>query len=150
MILQSHSWALSRENPDSKSDMHPSVHSSATAVAKTWKQLKCPRAAERMKNMWYTLWNNACMQSHFSCVWLFATLWTIAHPVSFVHRILQARILECIVMPSSRVSSPPRDQTHIISRGSCIADRFFTTEPPGKPRLPWWEYYYGILLNHKK
>ena len=36
--------------------------------------------------------------------------------------ILQARILEWVVMPSSRGSSWPRDQTHI----SCIADRFFT------------------------
>ena len=32
-------------------------------------------------------------------------------------------------MPSSRGSSQPRDQTYI----SCIAGRFFITEPPGKP-----------------
>ena len=40
-------------------------------------------------------------------------------------------------MPSSRGSSQPRDRTH-ISSGSCIAGRFFTAEPPGKPRTgPW-------------
>ena len=39
-------------------------------------------------------------------------------PGSSVHRILQARILEWVVMPSSRLFSPPRDQTHIISMGS--------------------------------
>ena len=34
-------------------------------------------------------------------------------PGSSVHRILQARILEWVVMPSSRGSSQPRDQTRI-------------------------------------
>ena len=43
-------------------------------------------------------------------------------PGSSVHGILQARILEWIVMPSSRRSSQSRDQTQV----SCIAGRFFT------------------------
>ena len=34
-------------------------------------------------------------------------------PGSCVHGILQARILEWVAMPSSRVFSQPRDQTHI-------------------------------------
>ena len=38
-----------------------------------------------------------------------------------VHGILQARILEWVVMPSSMRSSRPRDQTHV----SCIAGKFF-------------------------
>ena len=52
-------------------------------------------------------------------------------PVSSVHGILQASISipEWVAMPSSRGSSPPRDGTCV----SCIAGRFFTTEPPGKP-----------------
>ena len=33
-------------------------------------------------------------------------------------------------LPSSRGSSQLRDQTQV----SCIVDRFFTTEPPGKPK----------------
>ena len=41
---------------------------------------------------------------------------------SSVHEILQARILECIVIPFSRGSSRPRDQIRV----SCIAGRFFT------------------------
>ena len=45
--------------------------------------------------------------------------------------ILQARILEWVTMPFSRVSSPPRDRTHV----SHIAGGFFTTEPPGKPHM---------------
>ena len=43
-------------------------------------------------------------------------------PGSFVHEILQARILEWVAMPSSRGSSQPRDWT----QDSCIAGRFFT------------------------
>ena len=43
-------------------------------------------------------------------------------PGSSVHGILQVRILEWVVMPSSRGSSQPRDQAQV----SCIAGRFFT------------------------
>ena len=46
-------------------------------------------------------------------------------PNSPVHGILQARILEWIAIPSSRVSSWLRDWTH-ISWVSCIAGGFFT------------------------
>ena len=46
-------------------------------------------------------------------------------PVSSVHGILQARILEWVAMPSSRGSSWSRSQT------SCTAGRFFTSELPG-------------------
>ena len=46
-------------------------------------------------------------------------------PGSFVHGIPQARILEWVVMPSSRGYSWPRDWTQV----SCITGRFFTSEP---------------------
>ena len=58
--------------------------------------------------------NYACVLSHFSRVWLFATLWTGGGNSH---------------IPSSRRSSWPRDQTY----NSSLAGRFFTTEPPGKP-----------------
>ena len=48
---------------------------------------------------------------------------------SSVCGISQARISEWTAIPFSRGSSPPRDQTRV----SCIAGRFFTAEPPGKP-----------------
>ena len=51
-----------------------------------------------------------------------------------VHGILQARTLEWVAMSSSRGSSCPRDQTCI----SCIACKFFTAEPPGKPSYSSW------------
>ena len=50
-------------------------------------------------------------------------------PGSSVHGISQARILERVAIFFSRRSSWPRDRNHI----SCIAGRFFTVEPPGKP-----------------
>ena len=49
-----------------------------------------------------------------------------------VHGISQASILDWVAIFSSRRSSRPGDQTH-ISRVSCIAGEFFTTEPLGKP-----------------
>ena len=49
-------------------------------------------------------------------------------PGSSLHGLLQARV----VMPSSRGSSWPSNQTH-NSWISCIAGRFFTTKPQGKP-----------------
>ena len=70
------------------------------------------------------------MLSWFNHVQLSSTLRT----GSSVHGILQARILEWVVMPSSRGSSWPRDRTG-GSCASCIAGAFCTTEPPGKP---WW------------
>ena len=53
-------------------------------------------------------------------------------PGSSVHGILQAKILEWVATPSSRVSSPPRDRTR-VSCNSCIAGGFFSPEPLGKP-----------------
>ena len=51
-----------------------------------------------------------------------ALLMDCSPPGSFVHGILQARILEWIVMPSSRGSSRPSDGT----QASRIAGVFFT------------------------
>ena len=51
------------------------------------------------------------------------TLWDptdCSLPGSSVHGILQARVLECVAMPSSRGSSWPRDQT-------CVSYEYFTT-----------------------
>ena len=66
-----------------------------------------------------------------SCPTLFDPM-DCSPPDSSVHGILQARILEWIVIPSSRGSSPPRDGTW-VSWVSCMTDWFFTAEPLGKP-----------------
>ena len=72
-----------------------------------------------------------------SCIWLFCNPMDCSLPGSAVHGISQARILECVAISSSRGSSQPRNQTPI----SCsLADRFFTTELPGKPHT--------LILKH--
>ena len=73
---------------------------------------------------------HACMLSHFSCVWLFVTLWTVAHqaPLS-----MEFSRQEWVAVPSSRGSSRPRDQT--LVSGICCTGRWvlYTSSPPGKP-----------------
>ena len=69
-----------------------------------------------------------CAQSLHSCPTLCNPM-DCSPPGSFVHGIHQARTLEWVAMPSSRGSSWPRDWICV----SCIAGRFFTTEPLGKP-----------------
>ena len=68
-----------------------------------------------------------------SCLTLCAPM-DCTPPSSSVRGILQARIVEWIAMPSSRASFRARDQTY-VSRGSCIAGRFFTAEPLGSPQI---------------
>ena len=65
-----------------------------------------------------------------SCVTLCETM-DCSPSGSSVHGIVQARILEWVAMPSFRVSSQPRDWTH-IPWVSCTAGRFFTPEQLGK------------------
>ena len=76
-------------------------------------------------------------------VWLFDAM-NYSLPVSSVHGILQARILEWGAIHSSRGSSWPRDQTH-ISCVSCITSRFFTTVLSGKSSKA--ERIINILLH---
>ena len=86
-----------------------------------------------------------CTQSLQLCL----TLWNpvdYSLPDSSVHGILQARILEWVVIPSSVGSSPPRDRTRV----SCMTGWFFTAEPLGNPlsvlgitfqSSGWWEKF---------
>ena len=55
-------------------------------------------------------------------------------PGSSVHGVSQARILEWVAISFSKGSSQSWNQTR-TSFISCIAGGFFTTEPPGKPKL---------------
>ena len=60
------------------------------------------------------------------------TLWVpvdCSPQASSVHGILQARILDCVAISFSRVSSWPRDWTQI----SCIADRLYQLNHQGSP-----------------
>ena len=50
-----------------------------------------------------------CCAESLSHVQLFETPWTVAQQTPLFMGILQARILECVAMPSSRGYSQPRD-----------------------------------------
>ena len=67
--------------------------------------------------------------SYSSCVQLFCDPVGCSPSGSFVHGILQARILGWAAISSSRGSSWFRDWTCV----SCLEGRFFTTGLPGKP-----------------
>ena len=74
-------------------------------------------------------------------------------PGSSVHEISQARILERVAISFSRGSSQPRNRTHI----SCLAGRFFTTEPPGRQlegscavSCKWFSFYMCLVLSNTK
>ena len=63
---------------------------------------------------------HVCMhpKSLQSCLTLFDLIMDCSLPGSFVHGILQARILEWVTIPSFKGSSQPRDKTH-VSYVSC-------------------------------
>ena len=61
----------------------------------------------------------------FSHVWLFVTLWTVTHQASLSMGLFRQKILDWVVISSSKGSSWPRDWT-CVPCVSCIAGRFFT------------------------
>ena len=75
---------------------------------------------ETPTNCWSYL-NNccACVHGRFRWIQLSETPWAVAHQAPLSVRILQARILQRVAMPSSRRSLQPRDQTR-ASDVSCM------------------------------
>ena len=66
-------------------------------------------------------------------------------PGSSAHGILQVRILEWVAISFSRGSSRPRYNTRV----SCLAGRFFTVEPPGKPYEKLHRTKLGLKKKHR-
>ena len=64
--------------------------------------------------------------SCFSCVWLFLSPGTVACQ-ALLSMGFSPRILEWVVMPSSRGSSRPRDGTQVPYKSPALTGRFFTT-----------------------
>ena len=78
--------------------------------------------------------NCACVLSHFSCVRLFVTLWTVAcqAPVSVgFSRQEYWSGLPC--PPPGDLPDPGIETVSLMS--PTLAGRFFTTQPPGKPPI---------------
>ena len=73
-----------------------------------------------------------CVLSRFCCVRLCATVWTVACQALLSMGFAKARILEWVVMPSSRGSSRPRHRTG-VSYVFCIGRQgSLPLAPPGK------------------
>ena len=101
-------------------------------------QLPTSSANKRIiQAFWYTMWNYfvlTYLDTYLICLPFF--LWWFSHsvvsdscdpmdcspPVSSVHGILQARILEWVAISFSTGSSQPKDWTWV----SCTVGRFFT------------------------
>ena len=75
------------------------------------------------------LWDCVCALSH---VQLFVNQWTAACWVPLFSGFSRQEYWSGLPWPHPGESSWPRDQTP-ASYGSCLAGRFFTAEPPGKP-----------------
>ena len=82
-----------------------------------------------------------CAQSilwSVSCVRLFVTPWTAARQSPLSVRILQARTLEWVAMPSSGGSSQPRDRTQVFLPCRKI---LYHLSHQGSPRILEWLAY---------
>ena len=124
MTLQSHSWANTQRKSCSKRKNASQLHCS---IVYNSQNKKVTLSIERRQRRCGTyIQRDACSFAQ-SCL-------ALSNPIDCslppsLHGIFQARILEWVSISFSRGSSCPRDQTWV----SCIADRFFNTEPLGKP-----------------
>ena len=77
--------------------------------------------------------------SCLSHVWL---LWPHGHslPGSSPHGILQAKILECVAMPSSRGFSWSKDWTCLLVTSPALAGRLFTTSATWEAQIYSWKW----------
>ena len=92
----------------------------------SWDQnLRCELDPLLMLHYFLTLQLLFSLLSHVRLFW---DLMDCSPPVSSVHRISQARILEWVTIFFSRGSSRPSEWTWV----SALAGRFFTFEPQGK------------------
>jgi len=101
---------------------HPSTLSQSTGLS--------PCVTQNILNC-YPFFHVLCAVLSRSVTSDSATPWTVAHQAPLPMRILQARILEWVAMPSSTGSLQPRDWTQV----SCIAGGFFTIWATGEVHL---------------
>ena len=89
----------------------------------------------------------ACMPAQsLSCVWLCDPT-DCGPPGSSVHGILQARILERVVMPFSRGSSQPRNWTHISCISCMVKWILYHLSYAGRPsQILWIELVMNVCI----
>ena len=94
-----------------------------------WEQIPEPKGKSSEDQISTWKWQS------YSLVQLFRTPWTVACQAPLSVRILQARIMEWIAMPSTRGSSPPRDRTCISYVSPALTGSSSPLATPGKPKL---------------
>ena len=90
-----------------------------------------------------------CMGMYVLALQSYLTLYDLmdySPPVSSIHRILQARILEWVAIPSSRGSPDPG----IEARSPALQMASLPSEPPGKPSFVVKEPKFFIKKNKNK
>ena len=95
-------------------------------------------------NIWFNVLSNtlirhnicACVLSHFSGVWLFATLWTIARQAPPSMGFSRQEYWGGLPFPlPGDFPDPGIEPTSLMSL--TLAIRFFTLTPPGKPNITY-------------
>ena len=85
----------------------------------------------RCLKIWCWAYTKCHMHGHAQLCLTFCDSMDSTLPGSSVYGTFLVRILEGVAISSSRGSSQPRDWNLV----SCIAGRFLTAEPPGKPNV---------------
>ena len=91
---------------------------------------------------------SACSLSCSSCVWLFATLWTVACQAPLSMRFCRQEYWSGLPVPSSRGSSRSRHESHVFyvsCIGRCILYHWHHLESPIKYSTESKIYHYQIL-----
>ena len=86
----------------------------------------------------------ACLLSHFNCVWLFDTLWTVAHQAPLTMRFSREEYwsgLPCT--PPGHLPHPGMEPTPLTS--PALARAFFTTNATWEAQDKWYPHH---LLLH--
>ena len=80
-----------------------------------------------------------CVLSHFSCVQLFATLWTVAHQAPLFMGFFRQEYWSGLPCPSPGNLLTKRSNLKSLT-SFALAGRFFTTSTT-------WEVHYGLVRN---
>ena len=104
------------------------LHFKSTDFSQIISLFSIPILTSHMKSKNWCVSLAECVLSCFSCVWLFVTLWTIAHQALLSVGFLQARILEWVAMLFSRGPSQPRDRTCVFHFGRQVLTTSATWE----------------------
>ena len=83
------------------------------------------------------------MLFRFSYVQLFVTPWTVAHHAPLSMGLSQQEYWSGLPFPPPGDLPHPRIEPESPASPS-LADGFFITEPPGKPRDDWTEAYFYL------